>query len=148
MPGMDGIELLRHLRRERPALSVIVMTGHGDVSLAVEAMKLGAFDFVEKPFEDDRLVDMIRMALAGSEHAVKSEEDAAQLSARVASLSRREHQVMDGLVAGLSNKAIARDYGISPRTVEVYRANVMSKMQASTLSELVRLVVQAGLLKN
>ncbi len=148
MPGMDGIELLKRLKRENPALSVVVMTGHGDVPLAVEAMKLGAVDFVEKPFEDERLIDTVRAALADALDAVKGEGASPQIASRVASLSPRERQVMDGLVAGLSNKAIARDYDISPRTVEVYRANLMTKMQAANLSELVRLAMRAGLLKD
>jgi two-component system response regulator FixJ len=148
MPGMDGIELLKRLRRENPALSVVVMTGHGDVPLAVEAMKHGAVDFVEKPFEDERLIDTVRAALADALDAVKGDGVSIQIASRVASLSPRERQVMEGLVAGLSNKAIARDFDISPRTVEVYRANLMSKMQAANLSELVRLAMRAGLLKD
>lgn len=148
MPGMDGIALLKHLRRTNPTLSVVIMTGHGDVPMAVEAMKLGAADFVEKPFEDERLIDTIRAALEGGREAANGDAAAAELAARVDSLSPRERQVMDGLVAGLSNKAIARDYDISPRTVEVYRANLMTKMQAANLSELVRLAMRAGLLKD
>ncbi len=148
MPGMDGIELLKHLKRTNAALCVVVMTGHGDVPLAVEAMKLGAVDFVEKPFEDERLIDTVRIALAGAADAANGDAASAPIIARVDSLSPRERQVMDGLVAGLSNKAIARDYDISPRTVEVYRANLMSKMQAANLSELVRLAMRAGLLKD
>jgi len=148
MPGMDGIELLKHLKRTNAALCVVVMTGHGDVPLAVEAMKLGAGDFVEKPFEDERLIDTVRIALAGAADAANGDAASAPIIARVDSLSPRERQVMEGLVAGLSNKAIARDYDISPRTVEVYRANLMSKMQAANLSELVRLAMRAGLLKD
>ncbi|MGD0564926.1 MAG: response regulator FixJ [Roseiarcus sp.] len=148
MPGMDGIELLKHLKRTNAALCVVVMTGHGDVPLAVEAMKLGAVDFVEKPFEDERLIDTVRIALAGAADAANGDAASAPIIARVDSLSPRERQVMEGLVAGLSNKAIARDYDISPRTVEVYRANLMSKMQAANLSELVRLAMRAGLLKD
>ena len=148
MPGMDGIELLKHLKRTNAALCVVVMTGHGDVPLAVEAMKLGAVDFVEKPFEDERLIDTVRIALAGAADAANGDAASTPIIARVDSLSPRERQVMDGLVAGLSNKAIARDYDISPRTVEVYRANLMSKMQAANLSELVRLAMRAGLLKD
>jgi two-component system response regulator FixJ len=147
MPGMDGMELLKRVKTNRPSLAVVVMTGHGDVPLAVEAMKHGALDFVEKPFEDERLVDAIRAALAGAVDAVRDAADAARLAALVADLSPRERQVMDGLVAGLTNKAMARDYAISPRTVEVYRANVMVKMRAGSLSELVRLALRAGIVK-
>jgi two-component system, LuxR family, response regulator FixJ len=148
MPGIDGIELLKRLKASRSALPVVVMTGHGDIPLAVEAMKLGAVDFLEKPFEDDRLIEMIDTALKQAASHAQSESATQDIAARVASLSPRERQVMDGLVAGLSNKQIAREYDISPRTIEVYRANVMTKMQASSLSELVRLALRAGALKD
>lgn len=148
MPGIDGIELLRRVKRAKPALSVIVITAHGEIPLAVQAMKLGAIDFLEKPFEDERLVDAIRAAVANTTDRAKAEAAATQIASRVAALSPREHQVMEGLVAGLSNKTIARDLSISPRTVEVYRDNVMTKLQAASLSELVRLAVRAGVLKD
>ena len=150
MPGLDGIELLRHLESGSGAtkLPVIVMTGHGDVPLAVEAMKLGALDFLEKPFEDERLIGMIETALSQSESGAKSEAVSADMQARVTSLTPRERQVMQGLVTGQSNKVIAREYDISPRTVEVYRANVMTKMQAGNLSELVRFAIRAGMVKD
>lgn len=150
MPGVDGIELLRRLNSgpEAQKLPVIVMTGHGDVPLAVEAMKLGALDFLEKPFEDERLIGMIETALSQNQRGPSGETIAADMAARVASLTQRERQVMHGLVAGQSNKVIAREYDISPRTVEVYRANVMTKMQAESLSELVRFAIRAGVLKD
>ena len=148
MPGIDGIELLKRLKASHHTLPVVIMTGHGDVPLAVEAMKLGAVDFLEKPFEDDRLIGMIDAALRQGESSARSEAVALDISARIASLSPRERQVMDGLIAGLSNKLIAREYDISPRTIEVYRANVMTKMQAGSLSELVRLAMRAGALKD
>jgi two-component system, LuxR family, response regulator FixJ len=148
MPGIDGIELLKRLKALRSVFPIVVMTGHGDVPLAVEAMKLGAMDFLEKPFEDERLIDMIEQALRLAEPAAKSDAVAQDIAARIASLSPRERQVMDGLVAGLSNKLIAREYDISPRTIEVYRANVMTKMQANSLSELVRFAMRAGLVKD
>jgi two-component system response regulator FixJ len=148
MPGIDGIELLKRLKASHHTFPVVIMTGHGDVPLAVEAMKLGAVDFLEKPFEDDRLIGMIDAALRQGESSARSEAVALDISARIASLSPRERQVMDGLIAGLSNKLIARDYDISPRTIEVYRANVMTKMQAGSLSELVRLAMRAGVLKD
>ena len=148
MPGIDGIELLKLLKASHSAFPIVVMTGHGDVPLAVEAMKLGAVDFLEKPFEDDRLIAMIDTAIRAAEPTAKSEAVAHDIAARVASLSPRERQVMDGLIAGMSNKLIARDYDISPRTIEVYRANVMTKMQANSLSELVRLAMRAGLIKD
>ena len=146
MPGIDGMELLRQLNGASGVrkLPIIVMTGHGDVPLAVEAMKLGALDFLEKPFEDDRLIGMIETALSQNDGGSKSDAVTAEMAARVASLTQRERQVMQGLVSGQSNKVIAREYDISPRTVEVYRANVMTKMQASSLSELVRFAIRAG----
>jgi two-component system response regulator FixJ len=148
MPGIDGIELLKRLKTLRSGYPIVVMTGHGDVPLAVEAMKLGAMDFLEKPFEDERLIAMIETALRLAEPAAKGDAVAQDIAARVASLSPRERQVMDGLIAGLSNKLIAREYDISPRTIEVYRANVMTKMQAGSLSELVRFAIRAGLVKD
>src|SRR5436305_15242032 len=150
MPDIDGIELLRRLNSSPDSrkLPVIVMPGHGDIPLAVEAMKLGALDFLEKPFEDERLIGMIETALSENESGAKGEPITADMAARVASLTQRERQVMQGLVAGQSNKVIAREYDISPRTVEVYRANVMTKMQAGSLSELVRFAIRAGVLKD
>ncbi|MBN9004953.1 MAG: response regulator transcription factor FixJ [Rhizobiales bacterium] len=150
MPNMDGIELLRKLNSVSgsPKLPVIVMTGHGDVPLAVEAMKLGALDFLEKPFNDERLLSMIEVALSQNESDSKADALVTELVARAASLTQRERQVMQGLVTGQSNKTIAREHDISPRTVEVYRANVMTKMQAGNLSELVRFALRAGVLKD
>jgi two-component system, LuxR family, response regulator FixJ len=148
MPGIDGIELLKRLKALRSGFPIVVMTGHGDVPLAVEAMKLGAMDFLEKPFDDGRLIAMIETALRRAEPASKSDAVTQDIAARIASLSPRERQVMEGLIAGLSNKLIAREYDISPRTIEVYRANVMTKMQANSLSELVRFAMRAGLVKD
>jgi len=148
MPGIDGIELLKRLKANRSTIPVLIMTGHGDVPLAVEAMKLGAVDFLEKPFEDDRLIGMIDIALKQALSGVRSEAVTVEIAARIAGLSPRERQVMEGLIAGLSNKLIAREYDISPRTIEVYRANVMTKMQAGSLSELVRLALRAGVIKD
>src|ERR1035441_6656152 len=148
MRGLDGIELLKRMKADQSRFPIVIMTGHGDVPLAVEAMKQGAVDFLEKPFEDDRLIGMIEAAIRQAEPSLKSEALTQDIAARIASLSPRERQVMNGLIAGLSNKLIARDYDISPRTIEVYRANVMTKMQANSLSELVRLAMRAGLLKD
>lgn len=145
MPGMDGLSLLRRLKSspDSASLPVILMTGDGDIPLAVEAMKLGALDFLEKPFEDDRLIGMIEAAMAQHQTPSKGDDE---MATRVASLTQRERQVMEGLVRGQSNKAIAREYDISPRTVEVYRANVMTKMRANNLSELVRFALRAGMI--
>jgi two-component system response regulator FixJ len=148
MPGIDGIELLKHMKARHSPFPIVIMTGHGDIPLAVEAMKLGAVDFLEKPFDDDRLIAMIETAIRRGEPAAKSEALTQDIVARITTLSPRERQVMDGLIAGLSNKLIARDYDISPRTIEVYRAKVMTKMQANSLSELVRLAMRAGLLND
>ena len=141
MPGIDGIELQRQLAAGGKGLPVIVMTGHGDIALAVEAMKAGAVDFIEKPFDDEVLLTAIETALA--RRAGERERNARMMEVRhrLRLLSERERQVMDGLVAGKPNKIIAYELGISARTVEIYRANVMTKMQADSLSALVRMAL-------
>src|SRR3989304_2528358 len=144
MAGMSGIELLRELKSVVPTLPVIVITGHGDIPLAVEAMKAGAIDFIEKPFDDDTLLASVRRAVGQHEKNAQREADVAQIHSRLALLSAREREGAEGLVAGHPNKVIAFDLGISPRTVEIYRANVMTKMEANSLSELVRLALLAG----
>ncbi|RWB97298.1 MULTISPECIES: response regulator FixJ [Mesorhizobium] len=141
MPGIDGIEFLRQLRTRGHTLPVIVMTGHADVALAVQAMKEGAADFIEKPFDDDILIDAIRSALGNRNQADATHPQSSEIRGRLSTLSERERQVLDGLVSGLPNKTIAYDLGISPRTVEIHRANVMSKMAASSLSHLVRMAL-------
>jgi two-component system response regulator FixJ len=145
MPDMSGLDLLRHLQRMAVRLPVIVVTGHGDVQLAVEAMKSGAVDFMEKPFDDERMLETVRTALDDRRPDAARTPEQNAIVERLASLSQRERQVLDGLVAGQPNKTIAYQLGISPRTVEVYRAHVMTKMQASSLSELVRMALIAGL---
>jgi two-component system response regulator FixJ len=144
MPGMDGIELQRRLQSQKNTIPVIVMTGHGDIALAVEAMKAGAVDFIEKPFDDEVLIAAIKSALARKRQQSALDPAAARVRERLKLLSERERQVLDGLVAGKPNKIIAYDLGISPRTVEIYRANVMTKMQADSLSALVRMALLAG----
>jgi two-component system response regulator FixJ len=144
MPGIDGIELLSRLQEGGCRLPVIIMTGHGDVPLAVKAMKLGAADFLEKPFEEEALIAAVGAALAGAMEVSPRDEIAAELSAKLASLSERERQVLHGLVAGQTNKEIARDFDLSPRTVEVYRAKLMTKLQASSISELIRFAMRVG----
>ncbi|HEU0150474.1 MAG TPA: response regulator FixJ [Bradyrhizobium sp.] len=148
MPSIDGIELLKRMKAARSSCPILIMTGHGDVPMAVETMKLGAIEFLEKPFEDERLTTMIESAIRQAEPTARDEAVTQDIAARIATLSPRERQVMDGLTAGLSNKLIAREYDISPRTIEVYRANVMTKMGANSLSELVRLAMRAGALKD
>jgi len=144
MPGIDGIELQRRLAAMGSTVPVIVMTGHGDIALAVEAMKAGAVDFIEKPFDDDVLIASIKAALARRAGDRERNARAASVRDRMKLLSERERQVMDGLVAGKPNKIIAHDLGISARTVEIYRANVMTKMQADSLSALVRMALLDG----
>jgi two-component system, LuxR family, response regulator FixJ len=146
MPGLSGIDLLRRLKELEVDVPVIVITGHGDVPLAVEAMKIGAADFLEKPFDDEVLLASVRSALRQGEGEKRSHAERADIDARLAALSKREHDVLTGLVAGRANKQIAYDLGISPRTVEIYRANLMNKMQAGSLSELVRMALIAGML--
>ncbi|MBN4093429.1 MULTISPECIES: response regulator FixJ [Methylobacterium] len=144
MPGIDGVELLHRLRQRGSLPPVIVMTGHADVALAVAAMKAGAVDFIEKPFDDEVLLASIRSALARSDRTAKRASERDAVRARLAELTERERQVLEGLIAGKANKVIGLDLGISPRTVEIYRANVMSKLQAGSLSELVRMALIAG----
>jgi two-component system, LuxR family, response regulator FixJ len=148
MPGLSGIELLRRLRELQIKIPVIVVTGHGDVPLAVEAMKIGAADFFEKPFDGDNIVAAVRTALNNSKRDADHEAERTELRDRLASLTPRERDVLEGLVAGNPNKTIAYDLGISPRTVEIYRANVMTKMKSGSLSELVRMALLAGLLSS
>jgi two-component system response regulator FixJ len=146
MPGIDGLALQRRLIELGVTLPVIVMTGHADVPLAVEAMKAGAVDFIEKPFDDEVLLTAIRSALDRYDATGRREAEAAQIAAKLNALSVRERQVLDGLIAGRPNKTIAYDLDISPRTVEIHRANVMTKMGAASLSELVRIALTAGLI--
>jgi two-component system response regulator FixJ len=140
MPEMTGIELLHRVRQRACWLPAIVITGHGDVPLAVEAMKAGAIDFIEKPFDEQAILAAVETAI---ERGAGEDGDAAAVAARLASLSQRERQVLDGLIAGQPNKTIASELGISPRTVEVYRANLMAKMEAKSLSELIRMAIAA-----
>ena len=139
MPEMNGLEMVRRLSELGVRHPVIVMTGHADVPLAIEAMRAGVKDFIEKTFDDEALLSSIRSALAEGVEALEQAGQGADLRARLETLSPRERQVLDGLVAGQANKVIAFDLGLSPRTVEVYRANLMTKMQAQSLSELVRM---------
>ena len=144
MPEMTGIELARRLRDSGSTEPVIVITGHADVPLAIEAMRAGVVDFIEKPFDDEILLASIQRVVDQASEASSADAERRELSARMDSLSARERDVLQGLVKGKANKVIAFDLGISPRTVEVYRANVMTKMQANSLSELVRMVLTAG----
>lgn len=145
MPEMDGLQVQRELQDRGVALPVIVMTGHGDVNVAVQAMKAGAVDFIEKPFEKAVLISALdegfaRLAQAGR-HSLRAEESRVRLQ----TLTPREHDVLEGLVRGHPNKTIAYDLDISPRTVEIHRANLMSKLGVASLSEALRIAFSAGL---
>jgi two-component system response regulator FixJ len=144
MPGMTGIQLLRELKNQSFAMPVIVITGHGDIPLAVEAMREGAADFLEKPYDEEALLKSISRSLEAARSGAAAENTKADIVQRISSLSGRESEVMAGLVAGKSNKVIAIELNISPRTVEIYRANVMSKMDADSLPALVRMAIEAG----
>jgi two-component system response regulator FixJ len=146
MPKIDGLELQRRLKALGLNIPIIIMTGHADVSLAVEAMKSGAVDFIEKPFDDDRLICAVRDALGRVAKTDQRGTEMAQIEARLRSLSEREHQVLNGLLAGHPNKTIAYDLNLSPRTVEVHRANVMTKTGARSLSDLVRMALMAKIM--
>lgn len=143
MPGIDGLALQRHLREIGVTLPVVIMTGHADVPLAVEAMKAGAVDFIEKPFDDEVLLSAIRVALSRQDESGRRSAEISQIRAKLEALSERERQVLEGLVAGHPNKTIAYDLDLSPRTVEVHRANLMIKMGANSLSDLVRMALLA-----
>jgi two-component system response regulator FixJ len=148
MPEISGIDLLRRVKQHDVDIPVIVITGHGDITLAVEAMKIGAVDFLEKPFDDDQLLAAVQATLNQNADAAKRNAELAQVHDKLAALSNRERQVLEGLVAGNANKTIAFDLGISPRTVEIYRANLMTKMEANSLSDLVRMAMTAGILES
>ena len=146
MPGMSGVELIGRLKALAVADPVIIITGHADVPLAIQAMKAGVADFLEKPFSDDAILGAVRSALSRRTDVNQAEAERDQILNLLATLSQREREVLDGLVEGRANKVIAFDLGISARTVEVYRANVMTKMKAGSLSELVRMATIAKLL--
>jgi two-component system, LuxR family, response regulator FixJ len=146
MPDLSGIDLLRRLREIKVPAPVIVITAHGDIPLAVEAMRMGAIDFLEKPFDDDVLLASVRSALEKGDQDRTRQAGRSSIQSRIAALSNRERDVLQGLVAGRANKQIAYDLGISARTIENYRANLMIKMQAASLSDLVRMALIAGML--
>jgi two-component system response regulator FixJ len=148
MPDMSGIDLLRRIKELKVGVPVIVITGHGDVALAVEAMKIGAADFFEKPFNDDQLVASVRAALHQQQDQTKRGAERAEIEHRISTLSAREKDVLAGLIDGRANKQIAFDLGISPRTVEIYRANLMNKMRAESLSDLVRMALISEMLNS
>ena len=144
MPGMSGLELQQKLGERQAVLPIIFITGHGDIPMAVEAMRRGAVDFIQKPFRDQDLLDRINSALAQGVGRREDMEEQRVIEERIHSLTRRERQVMEMVVEGKANKVIAIDLGLSQRTVEVHRANVMEKMRAKTLADLVRMVSRAS----
>ena len=144
MPGLDGLGLLERLRSLNLAWPVVVMTAHGDVPRAVQALKAGASDFVEKPFPDNALLDAVLAALQVLDKSREDAADLAEINGRIASLTPREREVLEQLVSGHRNKVIAYNLGTSTRTVEVHRARIMDKMRARSLSALVRMAVSAG----
>jgi two-component system response regulator FixJ len=143
MPGMDGLEVLSALRAKGVSLPVIIMTGHGDVSLAVQAMKAGALDFIEKPFEKAVLISAIEHGIDRLKRSAADVDRADEAIVKLQVLTPREREVLDGLSQGLPNKTIAYDLGISPRTVEIHRANLMTKLGVRSLSEALRIAFAA-----
>ena len=144
MPGMDGVQLIRTLKAMNCLLPVIVITGHADVTVAVQAMKSGAAEFIQKPFESELILRLGRACLEENDDAVDASAQRDRVLRRIESLTARERQVMDLVIQGASNKVIAASLSISPRTVEIYRANVMSKMRADSLSDLIRMTLSSG----
>jgi two-component system response regulator FixJ len=143
MPEMSGQELVARLAAINARMPVIMITGHGDIPMAVEAMRSGVVDFIEKPFSESRILDALKRALGAMTEASAASGDKAEILQRLETLSERERQVLDGVVAGHPTKVIARDLGISPRTVEIYRAKLMTKMHADNLAALVRMTLSA-----
>ena len=145
MPGLDGIGLLQKMAESNIRVPVVMMTGFGEVATAVKAMKAGAADFLEKPLDEAELLTILNRLVANSQVSAELEELREQGQARLSRLTEREHDVFKGLVVGKTNKGIALDLGISPRTVEIHRARVMEKLEARTLSDVVRLALALGL---
>lgn len=145
MPEIDGLQLLRELKKRQIEMPVLIITGHGDIPLAVEAMRAGAVNFLQKPFDDQALLAAVRSAFEGQQEQSRQTGQRSEIAARLDQLSARERQVLEGLIAGRPNKVIAFDLGISIRTIEIYRANVMTKMRAASLSDLIRMTMTVPL---
>ena len=145
MPGMSGLELQEHFIKHQINIPIIIITGHGDVPMAVRAMKSGAIDFIEKPFNDELLLESIRNALNMDVEQRAAQAERAEIATRLANLTPREHEVMEMVTAGKANKEIAQTLGVSAKTVEAHRSRVMEKMQADSLAELVKMAVAANI---
>ena len=145
MPGLDGLEVQRRLNERGVTLPVVILTGHGDIALAVRAMRAGACDFLEKPVSRDRLLESIARAIDADRNGRQDRREQSEVGTRLGALTTRERQVLERLVMGKSNKIVAHELGISARTIEVYRRNVMTKMSANSLSHLVRMTLLAGI---
>ena len=145
MPGMSGLELQEHFIKHQINIPIIIITGHGDVPMAVRAMKSGAVDFIEKPFNDELLLESIRNALSMDIEQRAAQAERAEIATRLANLTPREHEVMEMVTAGKSNKEIAQTLGVSAKTVEAHRSRVMEKMQADSLADLVKMAVAANI---
>jgi FixJ family two-component response regulator len=143
MPGMSGLELQLELKRREAILPIILITGHGDVPMAVQAMRNGALDFIQKPFRDQELLDLVNKALQSCDQQQNTQQESQSVKNHIHNLTPREHQVMGMVVEGKANKVIAIDLGLSQRTIEVHRANVMHKLEARSVADLVRIVTQS-----
>ncbi len=143
MPGLSGLDLQERLNQEQINIPVIIVTGHGDVPMAVRAMKAGAAEFIEKPFSDQVLLDQIQAAIARDRTARKAQSDKAYIGERISRLTAREHEVMDLVVAGHSSRQIAARLGVNPKTIEAHRSHIMEKMEADGVAHLVKLVLTA-----
>ena len=145
MPGLDGLDVQRRLDDRGATLPVVILTGHGDIAMAVQAMRAGAADFLEKPVSRDRLLESIARAIDTDRNARQDQRERSDIGTRLGALTTRERQVLERLVTGRTNKVVAHELGISARTVEVYRRNVMAKMGADSLSRLVRMTLVGGI---
>ncbi len=145
MPGPDGLEVQRRLNDRGETLPVVILTGHGDIAMAVQAIRAGAVDFLEKPVSRDQLLESVARAIDIDRSVRRDQRERSEIGTRLRALTTRERQVLERLVLGRTNKLVARELGISPRTIEVYRRNVMVKMGADSLSHLVRMTFQAGI---
>ena len=145
MPGMSGLELQEELNRRDAVLPIIFISGHGDIPMAVKAMHHGALDFIQKPFRDQDLLDRVNQALKSCHKEHNSQQQSHSVKEHIHNLTPREHQIMEMIVEGKANKVIAIDLGLSQRTIEAHRKNVMQKLEARSLADLVRIVTQTGL---